>query len=262
MHLTEDQRAFFDCFGYLVLRGALRHEMTWIDEEFERQVAIPGRKAVPFIDQSERLSTLLDHPAIVGAAGSLLGEDFSYMSSDGGLRRDDSGWHSDGHWRDHGSLRKLKFLIYLDVLGADSGCLRVIPGSHRVGEGFAEALESQTFSATQGKQPFGIDQHQWPNVALETRPGDVVVFNQHLKHAAFFGGIRRRLFTIIAVQRATTPHEIAQLRGYMAFHLGPWVSSAYGQPMLATADAARMRHLRQGLEHEDVLAPAGAAAHP
>ena len=48
---------------------------------------------------------------------------------------------SDG-WRE-GELRFVKVALYLDHLTRDSGCLRVIPGSHRFADAFAEALQGQ-----------------------------------------------------------------------------------------------------------------------
>ena len=51
---------------------------------------------VPFIDQSDRLSALLDDPRIHDIAASILGDDFDYSGSDGNYYAGDTGWHSDG----------------------------------------------------------------------------------------------------------------------------------------------------------------------
>ncbi len=207
----------------------------------------------------ERLSTLLDHPAIVGAAESLLGPEFNYVSSDGGLKRDDSNWHSDGSWSEHPDLRKIKMVVYLEVLDANSGCMRVIPGSHRVGDGFAEGLERHAKNIAE--RPFGIDSPEWPSVALATRPGDVVIFNQHLKHSSFFGGIRRRLFSLIFCEHARSEAQVEQLRKYLLFHIAAWGDTVYGEIMLRNAGAERMSHLRQVLEHQHVI-PASRSGSP
>jgi len=81
--LTEEQKRFFETFGYLVLPGLVKEEIDWITEEFEavfsdRGVQHDGSKrstVVPFIDQRRRLCTLLDHPKIEGLIGSLLGDE-------------------------------------------------------------------------------------------------------------------------------------------------------------------------------------------
>ncbi len=251
MRLTAEQLAFFDLFGYLVLPGALRDELKWIDEEFERIVNLPHYKAVPFIDHTAKMCTLLDHPTIVNVAEDLLGEDFNYMLGDGGLNRAESPWHSDGSWTDNPDLRKAKFILYLDVLDGNSGCLRVIPGSHRVGEPFAETLERHAWEVMRQPtaRPLGVDMYGWPNVALLSRPGDLIIFNHHLKHASFNGGIRRRYFDLNLVERARTPAQLDQLRKYILLHVAPWGDQIYGEHMVSTASAARMTHLSQLLEH-------------
>jgi hypothetical protein len=262
MLLTNEQIAFYDLFGYLVIPGAFRDEIMWIDEEFERIVALPHFKAVPFIDHSAKLSTLLDHPVIVDAAEALLGTDFNYMVGDGGLHRGESGWHSDGSWTENPDLRKAKFILYLDVIDANSGCLRVIPGSHRVGSAFAETLERHAWEVMRdpNARPLGIDRTGWPNVALPTRPGDLIIFNHHLKHASFLGGIRRRFFDLNLVEHARTPAQIEQFRKYILLHLAPWGDQVYGEPMISSASPSRMTHLSQTLEHRQVIVEARNAA--
>ncbi|MCB9157627.1 MAG: phytanoyl-CoA dioxygenase family protein [Caldilineaceae bacterium] len=150
--LTEPQRNFFETFGYLGFPGLMADRAAEIDAAFEaiwteRGGGHNGKPhegtarscIVPFIDQSAMLSSLIDDPRIHGIATSLLGEDFNYMGSDGNYYVGDTRWHSDG-W--HPEIRHVKIAFYLDPLTADSGALRVIPGSHRLGEGFADHLQS------------------------------------------------------------------------------------------------------------------------
>ncbi len=262
MQLTAEQLAFFDLFGYLVLPGALASEVKWIDEEFERIVDLPHYRPVPFIDHTEAMSALLDHPSICQVAEDLLGKDFNYMLGDGGLNRGESPWHSDGSWTDSPDLRKIKVLLYLDVLDGDSGCLRVIPGSHRVGEAFAETLERHAWAVmrTPTARPLGVDMYGWPNVALRSRPGDVIIFNHHLKHASFHGGIRRRFFDLNLTERARTPAQLEQLHKYIQLHIAPWGDQGYGEAMLRSASEERMTHVQQLLDHRHLLTASRDAA--
>ena len=111
--------------------------------------------------------------------------------------------------------RHLKIAYYLDEgLTATSGALRVIPGSHRAGSAYADGLESSMAELqADGRGP------DVPAMTLATRPGDIVCFgpsspstvhnsrlckvlrggllraDHRLKHAAFGGGKRRRMFT-------------------------------------------------------------------
>src|SRR5438445_7319098 len=76
--LTDQQKQFFETFGYLILPGLLADDVGWITEEFEaafrdRGVVHDGTKRsciVPFIDQRELLCTLLDHPRVEGLIAS------------------------------------------------------------------------------------------------------------------------------------------------------------------------------------------------
>ena len=82
----------------------------------------------------------------------------------------------------------------------DSGALRVIPGSHRAGEPYAEIVHREL----NGDTPWGgIHGRDVPAEALETQPGDVAVFNHATKHSAWGGSDRRRMFTMVFTERHT-----------------------------------------------------------
>src|ERR1022692_2320484 len=103
--MNSQQKQFFETFGYVVLPGLVKDEIDWIIPEFEavftdRGIHHDGTKrsvVVPFIDQREKLCTLLDHPSVVAAASNLMGEDFNYIAGDGNYYTGDTGWHSDGY---------------------------------------------------------------------------------------------------------------------------------------------------------------------
>ena len=129
---------------------------------------------VPFIDQSEYLSALIDDPRIAGIAADLLGEDFNYFTSDGNYYVGDSPRHSD--CTRAGDYRVLKIAFYLDPVDRDSGALRVIPGSHRLdGDRFAREMEEH---ALQCADAWGAEGPDVPAFSLDSRPGDVVVIDQ------------------------------------------------------------------------------------
>ena len=74
----------------------------------------------------------------------------------------------------------------------------MIPGSHRVGDEYAEFIHGglQAEGNPGSLEQWGVDGASVPAMALETMPGDVVAFNQATKHSAWGGGERRRMFTI------------------------------------------------------------------
>lgn len=261
MQLTQEQINFFETFGYLVMPGLLTDDIGWITEEFEavfrdRQVVHDGTKrstVVPFIDQRERLCTLLDHPNVVGLISGLLGSDFNYVGGDGNFYTGDTAWHSDGF---HHVGKFLKVALYLDPVSRESGCLRVIPGSHRIDL-------YDTWAARQARQApelWGINQNAVPSIALESQPGDVVAFNHNLMHAAFGGSTRRRMFTLNNCAHCTTPAEIEDLEKYVAAHARFWIDHMHSDVMRQTASPARLVHLQQVMAHESHLPALSAKA--
>jgi hypothetical protein len=219
--LSDEQVNFFQTFGYLSFPGLMADRIQEIDRAFEavwdgRGGGHNGRPhdgtarscIVPFIDQSETLSSLLDDPRINGIATRLLGEDFNYMGSDGNYYVGDTRWHSDG-W--HKEMLHIKLAFYLDPLTASTGALRVIPGSHRPGEGYADTLQSQI---RKSPEVWGKEGRDLPAIALETKPGDLVCFNHNTKHAAFGGNTHRRMFTINLCQRYPEA-KLQDLRDYI-----------------------------------------------
>ena len=259
MELTPQQKHFFETFGYLARPGLLAGYVGWITAEFEavfaqRNVVHDGTKRsciVPFIDQRERLCTLLDHPRLQMLIGGLIGEDFNYVGGDGNYYSGDTRWHSDGF---HRVGKFLKVALYLDPVGPESGCLRVIPGTHRLDL----EQEWEARKAAQSKELWGIEQREVPCAPLSTQPGDVVAFNHNLMHASFGGSTRRRMFTLNCCRHCQTPEEIQDLENYVAAHARFWIDHLHSEVMRATASGARLRHLRQVMEHESHL-PALAA---
>jgi len=258
--LTDQQKAFFDTFGFLMFPGLLDDRIKQITEDFEENwkhlTGFSGQPHdgsqrsifVPFPDQHEGLCSLLDDPRINGIATSLLGDDYNFMASDGNYYSGDTGWHSDSYWRP-GPMH-IKFAFYLDPLTRDTGCLRVIPGSHIIGDKYAELLQT----VARDPDVLGLHGRDIPALALETVPGDVCVFNHSTKHAAFGGGGWRRMFTMNLCQRY--PEErLQELRDYMIQWATQYnMERGYGEVMIRTAGPERMRHLEQVLANDGHMA--------
>src|SRR5579862_3523598 len=102
MRLTPQQIEHFHTFGFLALPGLMANDLEWIVPGFEEiftKLPAPHdgqRRTIAGTDSSVRLCTLLDHPAILGAASSLLGDDFNYLGGDANYYVGDTSWHSDG----------------------------------------------------------------------------------------------------------------------------------------------------------------------
>jgi hypothetical protein len=261
MILSEQRRAFFQTFGFLAFPGLFADDIAAVTQAFEdvweRHGGGHAGKAhdgtarsalVPFIDQDERLCALLDDPRIVEIASGLLGDDFNYSGSDGNFYVGDTRWHSDG-WRLNG-VRHIKMAFYLDPVGANSGCLRVIPGSCHTEDRFAQLLQGEI---RQSQELWGIDGRAVPAVALETQPGDLILFDHNTKHASFGGNARRRMFTINLSERY--PVELLpELRDNIGGAARFWIDRVYGETMVRTAGPERMRHLEQVMANDGHLA--------
>jgi ectoine hydroxylase-related dioxygenase (phytanoyl-CoA dioxygenase family) len=152
-----------------------------------------------------RMSWILDHPKILALLRGVIGEDFNvstatppltpccrqpsrsqahcavpracrahitqYCSGDGNYYSGDTHWHPDGNWS---QLFAVKVAFYLDTLDEHSGCVRLIPGSHRPDHpvrttpGGLQGLLERT-GTTAETLPWGLP--------VPTKLGDVVIFN-------------------------------------------------------------------------------------
>ncbi|MDE0301373.1 MAG: phytanoyl-CoA dioxygenase family protein [Candidatus Poribacteria bacterium] len=260
--LTAQQMSFFRTFGYLSFPGLMTDRIEEILREFEAVWVAHGGghngkphdgKArsciVPFIDQSETLCSLLDDPRILGIASSILGGDFNYTGSDGNFYVGETRWHSDGARKPEDPIH-IKIAFYLDPLTRDSGALRVIPGSHHFGDGYADSLSDQVRDS---QELWGLQGRDIPAAVLETQPGDLVMFNHNTKHAAFGGGIRRRMFTINLSQRYPED-RLEDLHDHISTASRFWINRKYGEKMVRTAGPERMRHLEQNMANDGHLA--------
>jgi Phytanoyl-CoA dioxygenase (PhyH) len=209
--LTPQQVAFFETFGYLKLPGLFADAVDDIIAGFEEVFAAEGhprmelyeplhgeerRLIIPaFITKSERLVRLLDDARVVGIVTSLLGQGYEYAESDGNLFDCESTWHSDIYGAPM-SVHHVKLSFYLDSLRADSGAIRVMPGTNFFNDPFALSLRKRMKDVSKIEEEFGVTDRELPSVVLETDPGDVVVWDFRTIHASFYGGKRRRLFSI------------------------------------------------------------------
>jgi hypothetical protein len=234
--LQPRDKLFFETFGYLHLPGALAQDVSWIIEDFlaawkaRTDIVHDGSKRTMFpvsmITTSKRLTALLDHPVINDVGDQLLGEGWSFNGGDGNFYSGDTNWHFDTPpdcLRDQTVTRHLKIAFYLDPLTRDTGALRVIPGSHHHGDHYSEMLLTQL-------RTMGVPEPEIPSVALETKPGDLAIFDHRLWHASFGGAKHRRMFTMNLVapmhDRKQREAELTVMRWYRDKLGANWSSRA------------------------------------
>ena len=222
---TPEQKSHFDTFGFLILRQAfsadeinrltIEAEKIWDERRKKFPSKDKGLDVGEFVEQRPLLTNLLVDDRIHGTIEGLLGPDFIWGGSEGqvtGHRH--HGWHTDrpGDEEEISYLR-IKVMIYLDPLDKDSGCLRVLPGSHRLPlHGEIEPEEHHQHGDY--VKPFDITGPDMPGFPFECRPGDVIFFNHCLFHSMFNGKKGRRYIALKFAARPTTDKQLASLRYY------------------------------------------------
>lgn len=233
MKITDEQRAFFDTFGFVIFRKIFpAREMARISSAFDRAMQglrISGRierdvRAHPsrlFMDADmPLLASLADDQRFAGVAEQLLGRPVICIQVAGHYYMADTPWHSDDSDLGHTGV---KFSIYLDRLDAKSGALRLLPGSHRNPMWQRAQLTHDT------KRVFGVRPQDVPFYPFESSPGDVLAFQHPLWHASFHGAPHRRMLEVNFYGDPVTKTELRAFRMQMQRNHGP--SGALGRQM-------------------------------
>jgi hypothetical protein len=180
--------SYFRTFGFLVLPqffkpGPLAEEIDQvmrdglINSSDVTHYAEIRFQYVPMMSATTPASlALLDQTAAV--ASTLLGSAVIPTRAKGTRYFGDTPWHVDSDL----PLESIGFAAYLEPAAPDSGALRVLPGSHR--PEFAQALRELGV--------VGMPATAIPSSPVATQPGDVIVFDEHLFHSSFGGGVRRQ----------------------------------------------------------------------
>jgi hypothetical protein len=253
MNFGEQERNFFETFGFLVVPGAVHDELGWINSEFEQvfidqNVVHDGTARtmiVGFIGRRQGLWRLLEHPVIEDLIECLLGPEPNYIGSDGNYYSGDTQWHADGN---HKAGTFIKVAFYLDSVGKESGALRVIPGSHRLTDPEWEARQ-----AAASQELWNVAGDLVPATVLPSEPGDLVVFNHNLMHSSWGGGNRRPMFTINLCRQCDRPEEVAELKKYLSDRASYWKNGANLDVVRSVPNLDRM--LRQVLDMRSLLWP-------
>ena len=219
------QKAFFESFGYLFIRGLFsKSEMEnitseaedlWLEERDGDTLGDTGQSVAPFVEKRAQLTALIDDDRIYTVLEAILGEGFIWAGSEGNITvRGEHLWHPDRPGDEEEiSYGRIKVNIYLDSVDSAHGCLRVIPGSHR--QPLHESIEPN-YRHQRGTEvdPYGVEGPDMPSVPIESEPGDVVFFHQSLWHAVFNGWPNRRYIALKYAAKPMTDKQIASLVYY------------------------------------------------
>lgn len=191
--ITEQHFAHFKTFGFVVVKGLLSDaEVTTVRAEFDAafddvQVPFDGstRQWMPLMgDATPTLARLLEDSRFYDTAQRFTGQtELVPFMVDGNKYVGDTGWHPDTY-----GARGIKFIMYLEPVGRDSGALRVVPGSHR------EPLHSAIKEYAAAHRLSEVD--DLPAADAASEPGDVVIFDIYAWHASKGGAAGRPMCTV------------------------------------------------------------------
>jgi len=231
--LTEQQLNFLHTFGFLRLPGLFADEIEEITNAFEAVFADPEhfrmdmneplhrndrRVIIPmFIDHHPTLSRLRADERLLGVARAVLGDDAEYAESDGNLAFCHSEWHADTYGAPM-TTRHIKLSFYLDTMRADSGAIRVLPGTHYWQSPYARDVRQSFREFGKSADFFGVDSTEIPAFVVDSDPGDILIWDYRLVHASFNGLDRRRFFSVNFRERVadSTSDPVAPARSASA----------------------------------------------
>lgn len=252
--LTEDQIHHFRVFGFIVLRQAFdageidalgRHaDEIWTAELGHTPDAGEQVSVAPFLELRPDTLALIEDDRIYTPMVQLLGQDMIWSGSEGVqgtmTRRPYHHWHADRPGPQELGYLRIKIMMYLDPMRKDGGALRVIPGSHR--SPFHEELAP--FQQRHGLDDpafFGSPGSEVPCHAVETDPGDALVFNQSLYHAVYGKAGRRRYIALKYAARPTSDAHLASIKRHSPYTLTP-------HERIVQSERPRLRAMTDGVD--------------
>ena len=240
--LTAGQKHEFEAFGFLLLKDFIPpDEMQLYIDAFDGTMTkanggVPWQHApanhgvIPFYRHNPAVyHHLLDHERISEVVEYLLGEDFVFWVAEGHHRWRGTAWHHDSVGPE--GLTHLKVDLFLDPVRADTGCLRMLPGSH-----FPQMRERM--ERWYGGPGLG-DDADWPAaIPMESDPGDAVIFNVNTYHAALGDSHDRRSINISYIKKPQTLEHKEYLK-----RMYDYDSPYYTSELFEDATPKRMRML-------------------
>ena len=218
--LTAEQVAHFETFGFLVLRQVFSaQEVATIHKETDdifdearggKPYAGELEPIQPFFERRPFMAGIVADDRIYSIGEGILGPDFFLDVTEGWRHIGPTTWHGGGMYAER--LPHIKIAFYVEPLTRENGCLRVVPGSHIRGDpDLLTPLRDEC--SDPDFMPFGLPQSEAPAIALESQPGDVVVFTESLLHASFGGSAGRYQHAMTYVRTPVTEEDLAQVRG-------------------------------------------------
>jgi hypothetical protein len=212
-------KAHLQRFGYAVLRGVFStsevnnwsHALGEVLQSTRAGSQEPANlRATPLVQLAPSpFLGLLDDTRLLDIADGLLGENCLFTgSNDGNSYAGATPWHIDGGDPIGGRIVKLS--IYCEPVGAGSGGLSVMPGSHHPDyfrSLFAGFYQTRTLDMHQSNMPGSL--------VLSSNPGDVICFDHRLWHGSWGGQPGRQQFAYSFAEFPSDSWSETWLCGYL-----------------------------------------------
>ena len=232
--LDSQQLKYFKTFGFVVMKNVFTsEELNTINQEFKHraEVASEYKEFDGSVRHNLRMmsndtpffASLLEDTRFAKAAEQMFGKVIGY-NIDADRYTGDTVWHYDaGGYEDIG----VKFAFYLQPVGAETGALRVIPGSHKK-ELFDELEKYEPIgpkwtrnAATPEEKQLAIEHiGNMPSYICESKPGDVVAFDLRTYHSSLGGSNDRHMCSVVYHKDPETPEEYeimtVNIQGHLA----------------------------------------------
>lgn len=226
-----EQKAFYDEHGYITFPGMLSASEVAIlqaalAELLDKARAVPDdvemtdvysftrsdtgernvRRIFNPIAHHQAFYDLVFHPGIVDAVESLIGPDIQLHHTKLNLKPPASGqarfeWHQDYPFFPHSNYDLVAVAVHIDESTEENGCLRVIPGIHKLGPREHAFSADGAFSSQLKDQSFIPDESQWVNITSPA--GGVEMHHCNMLHSSTANrGVRPRSAVIIQYRAA------------------------------------------------------------
>ena len=131
-------------------------------------------------------------------------------------------------------------MLYMEPMRKEQGALRVIPGSHR-SPLHRDLMSFQERHSEKDPSFYGMPGDQVPCYALETEPGDMLIFNHSLFHGVYGKQGRRRYIALKFAACPTCDADFASLQYWSPYAFEPDES-------LIRSEQSRIRDMVGGLQ--------------
>ena len=236
--LTDEQIKGFETFGLVLIREAfsLREMAAIIEANDQILASVDANESnypvdendniVAPIERNDDLRPLIEDDRIYQPMAQLLGSDFIWGGSETHREIDsperDHTWHSDRPGDpEELAYTRIKIMLYLQPMKKDHGALRVIPGSHRYPLHEQISFFQKEHLTNPNPTYFGMTGDEVPCFAVETVPGDMLMFNQSLYHGAYGKSPGRKYIALKFAARPSTDKHIHSLKQRSPGTFGP-----------------------------------------